>query len=215
MATRGVNGVALAAIAAGALLTYSGVSGKSTLAVLQASIRGGQPKDVPETAGITASPVDPAGGAGHDPGATVTGGSGKGAQIAADALTYDGAGYVFGGAPAAGIGHWDCSSFVNKVVGIDNGLPIPGYKAGAYTGTGHGPPAIVWQAWTGATTIGHDGAVAEPGDLCCWQTHIGIAIGGGRMISARSAKDNPPTGVQTIASSHPAEFLSIRRLEGI
>lgn len=219
MASRGINGLAVGAIAVGGLFVYSGVRGTGILASVKSAIQG-QPLSTdlqlnPITPADPAIPVSSEGGSTETTPTNSEGSAGKGGQIAADARQYDGAGYVFGGAPAIGIGHWDCSSFVNKIVGIDNGLAIPGYAAGKYDGKSHGPPSIVWFAWTGATTIGHDGSLAQPGDLCCWQTHIGIALGGGQMISARSASDHPPTGIQSIKGAIPGELLAVRRLKGI
>lgn len=209
-----VSGPALAAIAAGAVFTYSGLTGKSTLAIVQAAIRGTGPAGVPQSAPIVAA--DPVAQTGSASGAETPEGAspaGSAGALATDALQYKGAGYVFGGAPARGVGHWDCSSFMNYIIGMRAKLPIPGYKAGAYHGTSHGPTAIMWYAWTGAVTISHDGKDAQPGDLCCWQTHIGMAIGGGQMISARSARDHPPTGINTINGAIRGERLAIRRLK--
>lgn len=219
-----VNGVALGAVSVGALLLYSGITGKGVLATTQALVQGKDPATVPasqpvtgavgEAAAIVAENAANAAGGAVGQAAAGAVGTATGMAIAGAALPYKGAGYVFAGAPAKGRGNWDCSSFVNWVIGHDLGLAIPGYRAGSYSGDAHGPPAIVWYAWTGATTVGHDGDLALPGDLCCWQTHIGIAIGGGQMISARSADDNPPTGINTINKSIRGEVLAIRRLKG-
>jgi cell wall-associated NlpC family hydrolase len=106
-------------------------------------------------------------------------------DIAGLALKYQGAGYVFGGSPASGIGNWDCSSFVNWVVGHDAGMAIPGYAAGTYTGSGHGPVVLDWATWSGAT------GTSSPmrGDICVWagvgaSGHMGIFLAANQMISA-------------------------------
>lgn len=199
-----LDGLGLAALAAGGLLTYSGITGKGVLSGVQGLIQG----KAPATA-AAANPITGQAAVG------ITGPTPPGSDpaIAQDALKYVGAGYVWGGAPANGIGNWDCSSFVNWVIGHDLGRAIPLYKAGTYTGANHGPPTTVWLAWTGATTLSHKASDAQAGDLCIWQTHMGIAIGGGRMVSARSASSNPPTGIDTIAGDIPGELLFIRRLK--
>ena len=107
-------------------------------------------------------------------------------DIVSAALRYKGAGYVFGGVPADGIGSWDCSSFVNWVLGNDLGMGIPGYPAGSYHGQVHGPVVLDYATWSGAST--HSGN-PSPGDLCVWPGigptgHIGIATGNTQMISA-------------------------------
>lgn len=103
--------------------------------------------------------------------------------IAQDALKYAGHGYTFGGVPAHG--QWDCSSFVNMVVGMDLGMAIPGYNAGKYDGSTHGPVVMDWATWTGATTV----SSPQTDDLCIWAGfgalgHIGIATDTQHMISA-------------------------------
>lgn len=107
-------------------------------------------------------------------------------DIAGLALRYQGAGYVFGGVPDKGIGQWDCSSFVNWVVGNDAGMAIPGFAAGSYKGQNHGPVVLDWATWSGASTVK---GPPSRGDLCVWPGvgatgHIGIALAGNQMISA-------------------------------
>jgi len=133
----------------------------------------------------------------------------SGGSLAQDALKYQGAAYTWGGAPAAGIGHWDCSSFVNWCAGHDLGLAIPGYAAGTYDGRSHGPVVVEWAAWNGCTTVK---GPPSNSDLCIWAGigatgHIGIAIDGSNMISALDTKygtvqtpiaGNGPAGVPVI-----------------
>jgi len=128
-------------------------------------------------------------------------------------LQYKGASYVWGGAPANGIGNWDCSSFCNWVIGHDMDMAIPGNPAGTYTGQSHGAVTGQWLIWGGCTTVGHSGSAAVAGDLCVWQTHMGIAIGGGQMISAQT-----PGPDQTLVSAIDGfipELLFIRRLNAV
>lgn len=131
--------------------------------------------------------------------------------VAQDALKYQGKGYVFGGAPAKGLGNWDCSSFINWVVGHDLGMAIPGFSAGTYTGDSHGPVVLDWATWSGATTTNAPG----PGDLCIWPGagalgHIGIYLSSNQMISALNSnlgtitsgiQGNGPMGVALIYRS--------------
>lgn len=202
----GVSGTAVAATAAGGLLLWSGLKGASVSQSLRSVLSGTRP------AAANVNPIT-----GTPPGALVasaTGnlGSGSGAAIASDALRYQGAGYVWGGAPARGAGNWDCSSFSNWVIGHDEGLAIPFYKAGGYDGSSHGPATGAWLAWAGCTTVGHDGNLAQPGDLAVWQTHMGICTGPNQMISAQ----NPGTGTRVSAiNGFISEFLFIRRLRAV
>lgn len=201
----GVSGTAVAATAAGALLIWSGLKGASVSQALRSVLSGKKP---------SAANVNPISGAAEPgiPGGLGSLGSGSGASIAADALQYQGAGYVWGGAPANGSGNWDCSSFCNWVIGHDEGLAIPGYGAGKYNGSVHGPTTLVWLAWAGCTTVGHDGAVAQAGDLAIWQTHMGICTGPNEMISAQNPQSG--TAVSPINGFIP-ELLFIRRLDAV
>jgi len=131
--------------------------------------------------------------------------------IANDALRYNGAGYEYGGSPANGIGHWDCSSFVSWVMGHDLGMSIPMYPNGTYTGKAHGATAAQYLVWTGASTISRSDIAA--GDLCCWLTHIGIAVAENQMISAYDTAQG--TLVTGITGAGPGgEPLTIRRVNG-
>ena len=111
----------------------------------------------------------------------------SGAAIASDFLKYAGAGYVYGGR-ADRPGDWDCSSAVSYVLGHDFGLALPGgghYGDPGYPPNAHGPVVSSYIAWNGATTLGKDEA-PQAGDLVCFgpDTHIGVVISTGQMISA-------------------------------
>jgi cell wall-associated NlpC family hydrolase len=203
MGVEGVPGTAVGATAAGMLLIWSGIKGRRVTDSLRSLISGQQPASV-NAYPVTAS-FDPAAAGGA---AVAAGGTASGSAIASDALKYQGAGYVWGGAPAKGTGNWDCSSFANWVLGHDLGIAIPGYPAGSYAGAAHGPTTLQYLGY--GTAVAGGAAAAQPGDLCVWQTHMGIATGGGQMISAL----NPSLGtrVTTIAGGAPGlEVLFVRR----
>jgi cell wall-associated NlpC family hydrolase len=136
------------------------------------------------------------------------GGTPSASAIANNAQKYVGKlRYVYGGPPP--MGTVDCSSLASKVL-AESGINNPGgasYKSGT-----HGPNTLSYLSWSGAHTVGHHGADAMPGDLCIWQTHMGIAIGGGQMVSARSAQSSPNVGIDTIEGDIPGELLFVRRL---
>lgn len=98
--------------------------------------------------------------------------------------------YVYGGAPGTdGQSCWDCSSMQDYGFGVVAGLPIPGYAAGQYDGSVHGPSSLGWLDSIGTTvgTVHRD--QAQAGDLACWQTHIGMCISNTEMISAANPTD--------------------------
>src|SRR5260221_6809175 len=200
-----ISGIALAAAATGALFMWSGIRGGGILPNIQNLIAGKPPAD---TGANPISVITGGGGGGLGPGGSPTGNA-----IASDALTYKGAGYVWGGAPARGIGNWDCSSFANWVIGHDMGIATPGYHAGAYTGTSHGPPTVAWLAWIGSGVTRIPRSQLAAGDICCWQTHMGIPISNSQMISAQT----PGSGTQVsgVDGFIPGEVLFCLRLKNL
>jgi cell wall-associated NlpC family hydrolase len=195
-----VKGVYLAGTGIGAIMLYAGFKGKKWTDVTHSLISGKSPTDTQAAYPITTSPVAFQQGSGsfaYGGYSIGTGGTASGEAIAQDALKYQGASYVWAGAPGSGAGHWDCSSFVNAVVGRDLGMAIPMYGAGKYIGQAHGPNTLIWLAWPGAKRT----STPEPGTLVIWQTHMGICLGGTKMISALNGQLG--TQVTTIAAAAP------------
>jgi hypothetical protein len=101
----------------------------------------------------------------------------SGDQIAADALRYQGHPYVYG--------VWDCSSFVNHVLGQDLRLALPGGLRRYRGPPPHGPVVLDYANWSGAVTV----QSPARGDLAVWpgdgpNGHIGIVLGPDQMVSA-------------------------------
>lgn len=165
-----MNGPAIGAVAVGAVFVYGGIKGYSVLKAIQNIVQGKAAGTGQNTALLSA---------GTGSGAGVTSDN----AIAAEAQSLIGsAPYKWGGIPGRlGKGGWDCSSFVNWILGVKFGLSIPG---GPYNGSTHGPVVGEYLTWSGATTVGHTAASAQPGDLVIWPTHIGIAVGSGQYVSA-------------------------------
>ena len=204
-----IDGVALGSVAAGSVLLYAGIKGKSVPGAVQAIVSGKSPAtaaNVNQIQQVTQVSTSVPGGLGSL-------GSASGQAIANDALTYKGHCYVFGGAQKKGNGCWDCSSFCNWVIGHDMGLAIPFFGAGKYDGTQHGPATWVWFAWPGCVTIGTDPKLAQPGDLAIWDVHhMGICLGPDQMISA----ENPTDGTQISAiTGFSSGAFAIRRLKAV
>jgi hypothetical protein len=160
---------------------------------------------------ISTANVGTSGGSGSAGGGGGAGqGGSTGQAIAQDALKYKGHAYLYGGAPGtSGKNPWDCSSFVNWVVGHDMGLGIP--TMSHYDGSTHGPATGSWLTWSGCKTIPRKSVAA--GDIMVWQTHMGIAISNTQMISARDPAEG--TGIDTITGDIPGELLVPRRLNVI
>jgi hypothetical protein len=128
--------------------------------------------------------------------------------VVADALRYQGHPYTWGA--------WDCSGFVNHVFGEDEGLAIPGYGRGAYHGPPpHGPVVADWAGWPGASDVTRP----APGDVVVWYYpgiafggHIGIYLGGGRVISALNSEQG--TVITALGRTGDSTAPRFRRVTG-
>lgn len=170
-----INGVALSSVAIGSVLLWSGIKGWNLSRTIGEIITGKPPSGTNEN--LLTSPNANAGG-NASVGFTSSG-------TANDALQYQGHSYSYGGAPGKdGKNPWDCSSFVNWVIGHDLKRAIPGYGPGQYDGSIHGPPTGSWLAWM--THIQQ--SQAQAGDLVVSATHMGIVIGPNQMISALNSQ---------------------------
>jgi hypothetical protein len=119
--------------------------------------------------------------------------------------------YSFGGTPGTnGQGCWDCSSAVNYWLGAKCGAAIPGFAAGAYSGSSHGPDVSDYVMWSGASTIGS--SEVQAGDLVLFppNIHMGVAISSSSYVSA----EDPSQGTQVSAISDGQGLPMIRRITG-
>ena len=193
-----LNGRALFVTGAGVLFVWSGMRGWSVLATIGDVITGKKPNEP------VSIPLSTPGNAG----ANSTGGAGSSGLVGI-AMQYVGHAYLFGGAPGKdGSKPWDCSSFVNYVVGVKAGLAIPGNAPGRYDGTSHGPTTGVWAIWTGMTSVSR--ANVQPGDIIVWGSHMGIATSNSQYISAHSPAER--TTVTNIPTSGLGPIVRIGRL---
>ena len=175
-----VDGKALAATGIGVLLVWSGIKGWSVLGTITDVISGKKPSQ-------TASSLTSADPNAATPVAGVASSAFTG-SLAAIAMQYVGHAYLFGGAPGKdGSKPWDCSSFINWICSVRMNMAIPGYAAGKYDGTSHGPPTGGWATWPGTQRIQR--ADVKAGDIIVWFGHMGMAISNTQMISAQNPKD--------------------------
>lgn len=190
----GVSGTAVAATAAGGLLLWSGVKGASLTGALRSLLAGREPSGTELTA-LTVPQI----GGGSPAGSTTD------SAIANTALRYAGHCYLYGGAPGLDGTHcWDCSSFVNWVLGHDLGLAIPG--SATYDGSVHGPATGSYLLWGGAARIPR--AQVAAGDLVVGITHMGIAVSNADYISAHDVAER--TSVKPIATFPDPVFSCLR-----
>lgn len=202
-----VSGLGVAYAASGFVLLWSGYKNASLKSTLTAFLKG-QPPAANPTGALTVGLTGTGTTASTSADVTVTS-----SGIANDALKYAGHAYLYGGAPGtSGAQPWDCSSFCNWVLGHDLGMTLPGDSSPGYSGTSHGPNTLSYLAWSGASTVSNSASSAQAGDLCVWQTHMGIATGSGNMISALD--ESLGTKVTTIPGGSPGgEILFVRRIK--
>jgi cell wall-associated NlpC family hydrolase len=194
----GINGPALTAVGVGSIFIYASLKGYSITHTMAIIISGKNPAKQTQTEAI-GTPTQSA---------STTAVSSGGGDAAGIAQGYVGKlNYVFGGPPPSGT--VDCSSFASKCL-HEAGVTNPGGEA--FSADSHGPSTISYLSWKGATTVGHSHTDAIRNDLCVWQTHMGIALGDGRFVSARDPAEG--VGVDDISGDVPGELLFVRRLIG-
>jgi cell wall-associated NlpC family hydrolase len=210
-----VSGLAVAYTALGGVILWSGIKGETLSQTIEDLASGKAPTTNQQQIGTPSLGIgtgSDSGSGSSGSGSVVADSGGGDSNVASDALKYVGHCYSYGGAPGtSGTGCWDCSSFCNWVLGHDLGMAIPGYGYGQYDGSVHGPTTLSYLVWSGAKTIGNNPASAQAGDLCVWQTHMGIATGNSNMVSALD--ESLGTLETTISGGAPTgELLLIRRI---
>ena len=180
-----LKGTYLGIGAIGAVFLWSSLRGKKVTDVFRTLIGGGDPSKLPSILQIEGV---------RNPsfkGGTSSLGAATGNQISDTAEMYIGFRYVWAGKPAIDNAA-DCSSFCNMIIGWFLKRAIPGFAAGTYNGTTHGPNTLAWLGWNGTKKIPL--AQARPGDLVVWQTHMGILVKAGHNADeARMVSDLNPT----------------------
>lgn len=198
---------ALIAGAVGGLVLFAAVKGINVGGGLR-SILGGKIPQTPAPAAVAAAAtaaINAAGGGGT----LVPGDEAPSNSLASAGQSYVGRGgkYRFGHAKPAG---WDCSGFTNYVANHDAGLPIPGYAAGKFTGSVHGPVTLQWLVWSGLTTIPR--ASLQAGDIVVWASgHMGIATSNSTYVNAPGPNGTPAPVDQAIPSRIRGVGVTCRR----
>lgn len=183
-----VNGKGLAAMGIGAIFVWSGIRGWSVLGTIRDLVSGAKPNQAEIMPTLS----------------SVTG-------LAGIAEQYAGHAYSYGGAPGKdGSKPWDCSSFANYVIGVKAQRAIPGYRAGTYDGSVHGPTTGQWAVWPGLSHM--TAADVQAGDIIVWAGHMGIAVDATHMISALNEKEG--TALTPIAGTGTGPILVYGRLNG-
>ncbi len=114
-------------------------------------------------------------------------GSELGKQIAKYACQFIGNPYVYGGTSLTNGA--DCSGFVYRI----------------YANFGYKLPRTSYEQRSAGTGVSYD--EAQPGDLICYDGHVGMYIGGGKIVHASNAK----TGIK-VSNAPYRPILAVRRI---
>jgi hypothetical protein len=90
-------------------------------------------------------------------------------------------------------------------------MSIPGYAAGVYDGTVHGPATGQWGIWPGMSHVSRGEVQAS--DIIVWTGHMGIAIDNTHMISALNPNDK--TKITTIDGNGNGPLMCYGRLKSL
>jgi len=119
------------------------------------------------------------------------GGSELGKKIANFALQYVGNPYVMGGTSLTGGA--DCSGFTYRV----------------YSEFGYTLPRTSSQQRNAGAGVNY--ADAQPGDLICYEGHVGMYIGNGMIVHASNSKPYPSGGIK-VSRAEYRTILAVRRI---
>lgn len=118
-------------------------------------------------------------------------GSDLGKKVAKYACQYIGNPYVYGGTSLTS--GTDCSGFVYKV----------------YKDFGYSLPRTSYEQRSAGKSVNYSDA--QPGDLICYSGHIGIYIGGGKIVHASNSSPYPRGGIK-VSNANYRTILEVRRI---
>lgn len=118
-------------------------------------------------------------------------GSDLGKKVANYACQYIGNPYVYGGTSLTS--GTDCSGFTYRV----------------YSAFGYVLPRTSFQQRSAGTGVSYE--EAEPGDLICYEGHVGMYIGGGLIVHASSSAPYPRGGIK-VSNAQYKTILAVRRI---
>ncbi len=114
-------------------------------------------------------------------------GSDLGKKIAKYACQYIGNPYVYGG------------------TSLTNGADCSGFMWRVYKNFGYSLPRTSYEQRSAGKSVRYEDA--QPGDLICYDGHVGMYIGGGKLVHASNAK----TGIK-VSNATYRPILSVRRI---
>ena len=116
-----------------------------------------------------------------------SGGSSNGKSIANYACQFIGNPYVSGG------------------TSLTNGADCSGFIYALYKDYGYRVPRTSWQLREAGTGVSY--SEAQPGDIVCYEGHVGMYIGGGMIVHASTQR----TGIK-VSNAQYRPILTVRRV---
>ncbi len=114
-----------------------------------------------------------------------------------------------GGSTGKAMANYGCQFIGNPYVpggtSLTNGADCSGFIFRIYADFGYKVPRTSWQLRTVGTEVTL--ASAEPGDIVCYDGHVGMYIGGGMIVHASTQK----TGIK-VSNAQYRPILTIRRV---
>lgn len=95
--------------------------------------------------------------------------------------------------------------YVSGGTSLTNGADCSGFIFRLYADYGRRVPRTSWQLRSAGTGVSY--AEAQPGDIICYEGHVGMYIGGGMIVHASSAK----TGIK-VSNAQYRPILAVRRV---
>lgn len=118
-------------------------------------------------------------------------GSDLGKKVAKFACQYIGNPYVYGG------------------TSLTNGADCSGFTYRVYSEFGYSLPRTSYQQRSSGTGVAYEDA--QPGDLVCYEGHVGLYIGGGMIVHASSSAPYPRGGIK-VNNAQYQTILAVRRI---
>lgn len=95
--------------------------------------------------------------------------------------------------------------YVSGGTSLTNGADCSGFIFRLYADYGYRVPRTSWQLRSAGVGVSY--AEAQPGDIICYEGHVGMYIGGGMIVHASSAK----TGIK-VSNAQYRPILAVRRV---
>ena len=95
--------------------------------------------------------------------------------------------------------------YVSGGTSLTNGADCSGFTYRVYQDFQYSLPRTSYQQRSAGTGVDYDSA--QPGDLICYEGHVGIYIGGGLIVHASTSK----TGIKVSRAQYKT-ILSVRRI---